>query len=178
MPKGCMWDANDAFSGDVNYEISKITGGYIISVIPNRDWIDDNSRSYPITIDPSITTSSDIDASPFECAYVVTDPSNPNLNYNNHKYIPVGTTDYNYISFLKYTKLPKFSHGEIVTGSKFSMYLPSSYSDMPVTFGSLPQYDCVHEVMEPWEDTTLTSSNMPSVSNLVSDYAKVDATDK
>ena len=178
MPKGCMWDANDAFSGDVNYEISKITGGYIISVIPNRDWIDDNSRSYPITIDPSITTSSDIDASPFECAYVVTDPSNPNLNYNNHKYIPVGTTDYNYISFLKYTKLPKFSHGEIVTGSKFSMYLPSSYSDMPVTFGSLPQYDCVHEVTEPWGDTTLTASNMPSVSNLVSDYAKVDATDK
>lgn len=178
MPKGCMWDSNDAFSGDVNYEISKITGGYIISVIPNRDWIDDNSRSYPITIDPSITTSSDIDASSFEYAYVVTDPSNPNLNYNNHKHIPVGTTDYNYISFLKYTKLPEFSHGEIVTGSKFSMYLPSSYSDMPVTFGSLPQYDCVHEVMEPWEDTTLTSSNMPSVSNLVSDYAKVDATDK
>ncbi len=178
MPKGCMWDANDAFSGDVNYEISKITGGYIISVIPNRDWIDDNSRSYPITIDPSITTSSDIDASSFECAYVVTDPSNPNLNYSNHKYIPVGTTDYNYISFLKYTKLPEFSHGEIVTGSKFSMYLPSSYSDMPVTFGSLPQYDCVHEVTEPWGDTTLTASNMPSVSNLVSDYAKVDATDK
>lgn len=178
MPKGCMWDANDAFSGDVNYEISKITGGYIISVIPNRDWIDDNSRSYPITIDPSITTSSDIDASSFECAYVVTDPSNPNLNYSNHKHIPVGTTDYNYISFLKYTKLPEFSHGEIVTGSKFSMYLPSSYSDMPVTFGSLPQYDCVHEVTEPWGDTTLTASNMPSVSNLVSDYAKVDATDK
>ena len=178
MPKGCMWDANDAFSGDVNYEISKITGGYIISVIPNRDWIDDNSRSYPITIDPSITTSSDIDASSFECAYVVTDPSNPNLNYSNHKYIPVGTTDYNYISFLKYTKLPEFSHGEIVTGSKFSMYLPSSYSDMPVTFGSLPQYDCVHEVTEPWGDTTLTASSMPSVSNLVSDYAKVDATDK
>lgn len=178
MPKGCMWDSNDAYSSDVNYEISGISGGYIISIIPNRDWLDDNSRVYPIMIDPSITTSSVIDTSSFEYVYAVTDPSNPSNNCNNQGHVPVGTTDYNYVSFFKYTKLPKFSHGEIVTGSKFSMYLPASYSDMPVTFGSLPQYDCLYEVTEPWEDTVLTANNMPSVSQVVSDYVKVDTTDK
>ena len=50
-----MIDANDEKSNDVDCLINKTDdSSYLLSLIPNAEWINERNRSFPITIDPEI----------------------------------------------------------------------------------------------------------------------------
>lgn len=58
LPAPFMFDDSgtpDGFSTDVEYELSpKDSGGWLLTVAASRKWLEDPSRVWPITIDPSI----------------------------------------------------------------------------------------------------------------------------
>ena len=49
-----MFDDAGAVSDDVRYEINGSEGSYILRVIASEEWIDDDGRAFPITIDPAL----------------------------------------------------------------------------------------------------------------------------
>ncbi len=58
IPSPYMYDANGDISRNVYYTLSEVAAGtYIISVIADEEWLSDEKRSYPVVIDPSISSS-------------------------------------------------------------------------------------------------------------------------
>lgn len=58
IPSPYMYDANGDISRNVYYTLSEVAAGtYIISVIADEEWLSEEKRSYPVVIDPSISSS-------------------------------------------------------------------------------------------------------------------------
>lgn len=50
-----MFDNNEAYSYDVSYSLEETGDGeYILTIVPDKDWIESENRRFPITIDPSL----------------------------------------------------------------------------------------------------------------------------
>lgn len=52
-----MYDAADGYSEDIQAILAGEDGQYTLTLIPDQDWLRDEERVYPITIDPSYQTS-------------------------------------------------------------------------------------------------------------------------
>ena len=53
-----MYDSAGELSEDIEVELIDRGDMYYIFMTPDADWLADESRVYPITIDPQVTTSS------------------------------------------------------------------------------------------------------------------------
>lgn len=56
IPAPFMYDANQKMSMDVSYTLEETILGYQLAVEADKDWINGNDISFPVTIDPIITT--------------------------------------------------------------------------------------------------------------------------
>ena len=57
MTSPYMYDSAGELSEDIDVElISKGTGCYYIAITPDAQWLNDESRVYPVVIDPQVTT--------------------------------------------------------------------------------------------------------------------------
>lgn len=55
IPAGYMVDADGVMSTEVDYSLKAVTGGkYILTVTADAQWLKDEDRSYPVTIDPPV----------------------------------------------------------------------------------------------------------------------------
>lgn len=63
-----MWDSKLEYSDKIETSLEEIEGGYKLTVIPDQEWLNSKDRVYPITIDPSISTS--LERSQIEDAYI------------------------------------------------------------------------------------------------------------
>ena len=170
MPKGVMWDANDSTSSDVEYEFTSISGGYIISIVPNRDWIDDVSRAYPITIDPTITTNQSV-SSTLQTGIVTTQcsSSHSTTSYAGYVNITVGALSSadQWIGYVKLNDLPKFSHGEMITSAKLCLHPYPGSSNSYVT--SPDNTLGLKKITETWSEN-ITWNTKPRTENTIQDY--------
>lgn len=57
IPKGYMFDANDAYSSAVTYALTENVGGYTLTVTADDEWINAKERAFPVTIDPTVEIS-------------------------------------------------------------------------------------------------------------------------
>ena len=57
MPIGLMWDSAESpatlSTGD--YELTQSQDGWVVTLSPDLDWLQDPARDYPVVVDPSIT---------------------------------------------------------------------------------------------------------------------------
>ena len=58
IPAPYMWDAENVYSDAVIYELEETDDGWILTVCADENWLDDEARAYPVTIDPSYTRGS------------------------------------------------------------------------------------------------------------------------
>jgi hypothetical protein len=81
-----MYDANGEISDAVTYSLEKIKNKeYRITVTADSAWMNDESRAFPVTIDPPIEIQGE---SSTQDTYA--DEANPNSNYGSLDYISVG----------------------------------------------------------------------------------------
>lgn len=59
IPAPFMFDSSDSVECNYNIEVEfeKYEDGYLYSIIPDNEWLLDESRAYPVMIDPEVTTS-------------------------------------------------------------------------------------------------------------------------
>ena len=50
-----MFDANGEISTDIEVSLSQSGNKYVLTLTPSQNWLSDNQRTYPVTIDPVIT---------------------------------------------------------------------------------------------------------------------------
>lgn len=52
IPAPYMWDAENVYSDAVFYELEEADEGWVLTVCADEDWLEDEERVYPVTIDP------------------------------------------------------------------------------------------------------------------------------
>ena len=161
-----MVDNNGIYSELVKYELNKLENGYEIIIDADKEWLNDNERAYPVTIDPTITnvqsSTSVIDTYIFDGDSNVTTYNQPLLCVGADK----DTTIYR--SLLKF-ELPKVPAGYKVTEANLIL---SCYPD---EFGlgyldNVPMVS-VHALTQDWTEEEAKWSNMNNkYSNHIEDY--------
>ena len=152
IPAPYMYDNSGKYSTAVAYTLSLIKDGiYLLSVSADETWINSPSRSFPVTIDPSITTDS-----VFWDSY--TNPSYPNENFGLHDELWVSNNLTSYIC----VSLPELPSG--ATFNHAHLYVSYYYY---ITTGSLAAG--AYQVLEYWEEGLITYNNAPDVSTTLLD---------
>lgn len=93
-----MFDSNNVYSTDISVKLTATDTGCIYELIPDKNWLNDKSRKYPVTIDPTV--------SPKLTATDVKDATAIFANYSSSlenwaKYFPYDLA-YNYLAVGKY----------------------------------------------------------------------------
>lgn len=121
IPKGYMFDADGAYSEAVEYTLTNGGNGkYFLTVTADSEWINDEGRAFPVTVDPPINstayTSGVVDT------YV--DSDNPSSPYSTFSYLASGTgsAGQEFISYWKINSLPTIPANAFIVSAEFSLY--------------------------------------------------------
>ncbi|MDQ0416810.1 RHS repeat-associated protein [Croceifilum oryzae] len=163
IPKPFMYDSKKeedspygyAWSHDVKQEIVQVDGKNILRVTANKEWLNDEKRVMPLTIDPTL----EIQPTPGNGAQSSKDTminsSSPTTNYNDNWRLSVGAD-----SSQTSRSLVKFDTSVIPSGSKVDfaqvqLYYDQNFcsgckdTDQDVTFS-------LHRVLQDWNPSEAT----------------------
>lgn len=124
---------------------------------PDADWLNDESRVYPITIDPQVTTSSD--AKNIIDNYVM---ENSGVQTYTLDRLYIGKKNGNRTrAFVKFTNMPTIPSGSTITDTKMTFWLTAGQS----TGSNASAYMVIGG---DWSSSTITWANMPNAPGPVS----------
>ncbi|MCL2859832.1 MAG: hypothetical protein FWF46_04605 [Oscillospiraceae bacterium] len=165
-----MYDSSQGqneYSNDIKIKLepTKKKGEYTLTIIPNKEWLKSPERVYPVTIDP--TTSTSLDRSTIKDTYIYNGDTNNSTRGNAH-ILRIGNTKWlgpnggasgsgNPVrSLIKFT-LPTLNSGDQVIGAYLSIYnYPKTTEWTPPTREL--QIDA-HKITANWEEGTAYWSN-------------------
>jgi len=160
-----MSDASGEFSSAVTFSYVKTQQGINLTISADPEWINDPSRVYPITIDPSIQTS--LDKALIEDVHVSS--GMPGNYFGGHYIVKSGygaTSQINY-TYLKFD-LPKLAASDLVVSATLEMYVRESDPTDPANV----QVN-VYEVTSNWAESSTTWNNKPTSNSTIEDYEMV-----
>ena len=164
LPAPAMWDAADEFSDAVFYDISSGENGtYILTVTADAGWINDESRAFPVTIDPPV----------YSISYSVLDTdissSYPSTSYSTSTTLYVSTGRR---SYWKLTTLPTLPQSAYVTNAVISMH---AYTASAQVDGYVAAYDVLTDWNSSLTWNLANSSSNPAgqLADTFTDYAHV-----
>jgi hypothetical protein len=158
-----MVDAKGVESQDVQVTLVQIKNQWQLTITPNKEWLDDPARVYPVTLDPVVTTP--ISVAAIDDAHVTA--SLPNSNFYNSYILKTGYGGAIHRTYLKFL-LPTLSASDMVIDATLAMSL--------INVGSLAQSNYqvnAHKVTGTWTETGLTWNNKPAYNAKIEDYAVV-----
>jgi len=89
IPPSYMIDASGAYSDSVAYELISVSGNeFLLNLIPDREWLTDENRVYPVMIDPPVDT---VSATSPVTTYISS--SSPSSTHGNAQLIYAGRND-------------------------------------------------------------------------------------
>ncbi|WP_226962683.1 MULTISPECIES: LamG-like jellyroll fold domain-containing protein [unclassified Streptomyces] len=154
IPHAFMEDAKiDPRSGDatrsqaVSYELVEEGGKPALRMTADEEWLKDPERVYPVTVDPTVTTSNS--------TYV---QSNYSADRSTENQIKVGSYDSGTNkanSFLQFSSLGTTLKGQRVTSAKLNVYASWSSTCTATVFYA-------HPVTQSWSPSTTTTYPGPS----------------
>ncbi|WP_035381744.1 DNRLRE domain-containing protein, partial [Fervidicella metallireducens] len=146
MPAPFMFDEKKNISTKIDVQIVLDNNKYKLILKPDKEWLNDADRAYPVTIDPYIYSFS-IDNKNINMAYVR--KSSPDFNGANQGFV-LADNMRTYLSF----SLPTLTTADKVTQA--NIYLQYYLSP----WGSF-DYIYVHKALGPWDKNTITWNNQP-----------------
>ena len=162
-----MFDSAGEYSQAVEVELTQTAAGLRYAVTPDAAWLRDESRVYPVTIDPTVQTDLNADQIKATEAY----SRYPTQNYGTAHLMYAGTMYPNdvrqeYRAFVQ-LPMPTTPAGvrRRVVAAKLILTNYAEYN----TRAKPAQVD-VHQITSSWGENTLTWNDMPSYSSTVSDY--------
>ena len=168
-----MTDANMEYSDGITLTLSNVKNNkFTVTTTLDEDWLNNNDREYPVTVDPVIKASQHYTA--MASAFV------GNL-YPNRCYATYSTNDsgsmyvgkiYGYgqtESYLQFSTLPTLGVADKVVNAVASIYLLSCDVGLQVD---------VKRVKESWSRTSITWNNKPESDSSIVDYIELQEEDE
>ena len=167
MPAPYLLDANYAYSGDIQVQLTGSGGTYTLTYLLPRQWLASEERAWPVVLDPVIEAETNV--LNIEDRRI---SENTTWTHNHHR-LEAGYDDTNGItrSYLKFVELPARTSSDVVVGATLHLDQPTTRSDPDMSF-------CVevHKVTETWDSQTITWANQPAFTDTTEDYCIVRGT--
>ncbi|MHB8963176.1 MAG: RICIN domain-containing protein, partial [Saccharofermentanales bacterium] len=179
-----MVDSKYEYSHKITVTIEKIGKEYKLTILADREWLDARERVYPVTIDPTLQTTTTVSA--IRDGYA--SGNDPNSYwYNTIEFLRVAdqnSSGFDCITYIRFSTMPVLKPSDQVVDAQLVLvpmyrYTGSSSHIMDNTFIPKP-YINAYKVTEYWDTTTapqLTYNNQPSAESIVLDYETVDGND-
>lgn len=123
IPAAYMYDAKENFSDNIDISLDKITDSeYMLTYIPDMQWLLDKSIEYPVIIDPDVITDSNSEA--ISSTYISSLQKSTNYRNSTSLYVqgsPDGTGTYR-ASYFKINSLPEIPDGVMINNATFGVY--------------------------------------------------------
>ena len=168
IPKGYMFDAEGAYSDAVEYTLTNGGNGkYSLTVTADAEWINDEERVLPVTIDPTIEQDNYFGDPTVESTYVASGTVNMFTNYSNDDFLYVGTHPIMGATstYIKMKDIPVIPDDAAIIEASISMSI-SSLTNSPVYIG-------VYRVISSWSIDNITYYNKPNNSSSPIDYKRI-----
>ena len=176
IPHAFMTDSAGALSDAVDYELIQTEEGVILSIIPDREWLENEARVYPVVIDPTLHNDNP-STSLLKDAYVKEGAPNYISGYDSLLHVGNDATDPDMLKLRTYVKFQNLSQLNIPAASRILQATVSlqqtnngawySYSPASVDYLIIT----AKRVTSSWSDTSITWNNQPSFDNTVLDYS-------
>ncbi|SHJ09847.1 RHS repeat-associated core domain-containing protein [Clostridium amylolyticum] len=162
LQKPFMYDSNNNYSENIEFKVKEFKDGYNITIIPDEKWLNEDSRVYPITLDPPIETS--VKRYEIKDTFVA---SFDTEDKHNNQYLRIGNMGNVGITraYLKFT-LPEISTSDMVIDGTINL--------LSSGVGSGTAQINAHKVTGSWNIPGLFWNNKPSYNPKVEDYTMVD----
>ena len=154
--------ASPGFGGDLAGSIRVPEKGKAarVTIIPDRGWLEDKDRAYPVTIDPVTTTST----ARADIGDTYADSRNYGSCYVNHTILQTWGRPNFMRTFIQF-QLPQLSPADMVTSARLSLYaLPAGGSG-----DSQSRSVSVHRLRQPFDSVYMDWSNAPVYDETVED---------
>ncbi len=161
-----MYDAAGELSEDIAVKmVSKGTGRYLVSIIPDQEWLSDPDRVYPVVIDPDVSVS----GAPTNMIDTFTWAMHPVQNPNLDKMYIGRRSSYGTRAYFRYQIMPTLPDDAVISYARQRLTITSGTS----TANPLDAYT----VNVPWSVDTITWDNQPSMSNLTCCWSNIEHND-
>lgn len=173
MPKPFMYDSNEQYSDLVHYElIQKGDKKYVIKIVADQQWMNDDERVYPLTIDPVIQTETTKSA--IDTTFITS--SMPTTNHFDKLELLVGkeASQYGNCRTLVKFALPSLNRGDMIVDAELNIasynhsFYASSTPDLQVN---------AHMATSSWVIDEVTWNTCPSFESMVLDYDYIKRAD-
>lgn len=158
IPPAFMFDSstNTEYNYDIETNIKKCMDGYLLTLIPNSEWINDSNRVYPIMIDPTVETVYNTTVSTLSEA----DPGN-HITGSLAKI--GGSTGNRYEALVACSNIfSNYSSSTVITDAKFNMYFPSRSNE-----GNFNVYSINQNFMPYWNNCGGNNGNTTKVNSQI-----------
>ena len=168
--KPYMYDNNGCLSTEVVLQAEPYEEGSKVSVIPDKEWLLEEDRAYPVVIDPM--TETEKPHSIIEDTYVFSGgkvSENPEKVFSYGSFV-VGRSYENgkLRALLRFRNLPDIGKGSILYAAKMYIwqyeYSASVYTKIPLL---------AQEITGTWDEKSVRWNNQPAVAGTVLDYKEV-----
>lgn len=158
-----MFDSANVYSSEIEVTLAPDeNNGYTLTYIPSAAWLEDSTRTYPVTIDPYMTLPSGA------LSYATVCQRNPNMNNPElPPYIGKGSLGGNADNTYTYFKVAINENTIPYNGQmlKTELHIGGQKSN-----NSGESAVSLYEVTSAWDENTITWNNQPSVSQVRTDY--------
>ncbi len=175
IPAPFMYDAENRMSTDVRYELTEENGHkYKLTVIADADWINSDETTFPVVIDPYITTEQSRDD--IDTTFVASSSNYSSQNLSAMTLLSIGwdTSSYGKTRTLLKFDLPTLNKGDMVIGANLNV---AAYHKSFYTTSMEDQQIDAHVITQSWNYTTVTWNNQPSYNSTVYDYDFIKQSD-
>ena len=158
MPAPFMIDNAGEYCGDVGVTLTGSNGTYTLSYLLPISWLVEDTRSWPVVLDPVITEHSSQENIQDQ---TVTEEQVPNPSTG---VLQLGwREDWGTMRFfMKFDEIPELKSADVVVHAQIGLYkAQTSNTTVPVT---------VHKVLGDWSENTITWSNKPAYDTTVEDH--------
>ena len=155
-----MYDAGGEVSSAIEVRLIETEDGYAYTLIPDAKWLQDESRVYPIILDPDVQEPF---AGNVEDTYVVSTSPNTNFSTAQDLYVSQPSTS-TYYTLLKFSNPVALKSGDIILNATVHLgrHNPNNYNNILVTG---------HRITDDWTASTVTYSDMPPYDTTASTFA-------
>lgn len=170
LEKPYMYDQNGEISEHVELLVESGDGESTLTIVPDSQWLMEESRAYPIVIDPRTETSKT--RSNIEDTYIFpggSKPENADLVYAFGSFLAgYSAENSNNRALLRFKNLPDIGKGSIIYGA--TMYI---WQYQYNTYGVAKLPLLAQEVTKDWTEKTVRWHNQPTVNGTILDYKEV-----
>jgi len=174
IPAPYMYDNSGEMSKAVDYKIESTNGNgqYLLTVTADKEWIEDENRAFPVTVDPVLIKEGL--AADVRDNYIKEGTPNA-IIYNAADILYLGydcsSSILNERVYTKYNSLPELPSSAIITQALLYYCQMPAYS--PGYSGTNGLVVTAREVLGSWDSSTITWNNQPSYNSTILDYVTV-----